>query len=609
MSLFTYLEEYDDPTRYKLIIKSNDETETKYTFDSFHTSNAPFDLTDISADMNVGQTGNFGFVIDDTKDRVIKDTIECGAVAIIQAGKKESEYKNIAYGIIDDIDDNYPATNRILYTFRGLGFGVILNYTILNFLKSANKESITGTQSILKNPEFRVDNLAEELFESEDILPIKNSKTLQQRGNFDTTSLEEAIQVTIPSVNRPQSTASTIIEDFASSSGNVFFVDPQKAVQFRPPYTVHSGITIRPWDKTRLTDPMDTTSYYYGGWSSRRMMKLDQGFFNRVFLTINTDDIINTAPGTETPNFTSLVNKDVAVQFRPGSAQLFNIALLLSKTGTGRSSVEDSLNLTGVKGLICKDDGNNQPGSTIVAKFTIPYGIIGNSPTVVYKLDLQYQTTNIDPTSLYWIILFKCGTTEDSTIQWYHDNDIETETTDASPRYSATKQPFTPQPNQETSNFDDGWGTNSKGPVYRYTFFVTNRTTIEKSDPVSIRKYTPGRPIETRINAPWIHDVRTGYQYADILLQYGAKLKRVYEKKALSIPNKLFFPLQLCNIVYPLAGIEQNSNIMAEINGVRYSASAHDQEKPFGSYTCEVTAIGYVNHYQHLIGESMLCTE
>lgn len=607
MSLYTYLEEYDDPTRYKLIIKSADESQTKYEFDSFNTTNAPFDLTEIAADMNVGQTGNFGFVIDDTKDKVIKDTIGCGAVAIIQAGKKQSEYRNIAYGIIDDIEDNYPATNRIIYSFRGLGFGVILNYTILNFLKSANKESITGTQSILKDPSFRVDNLAEELFESTKILPVKNSKTLQQRGGFNTDALEEAIHVTIPSVNRPQSTASTIIEDFASSSGNVFHVDPEKNVLLRPPYTTHSGITIRPWEESRLTDPVDYTSYYYGGWSSRRMMKLDQGFFNRLFLTINTDDIINTAPGSETPSFTSLANKDVAVQFRPGSSQLFNVALLLSKTGTGRSSVEDSLNMTGVKGLICKDNGSNQPGSTIVATFTIPYDIIGNAPTVVYKLDLQYQTTNIDPSSLYWIILFKCGVSEDSTIQWYHDNDITTETTIAEPRYSATKLPFTPQPNQQTLDFHEGWGTDSKGPVYRYSFFITNKTTIEKSDPVSIAKYTPGRPIETRINAPWIRDVRTGYKYADILLQYGAKLKRVYEKKAVSIPNKLFFPLQLCNIVYPLAGIEQNSSMMAEINGVRYSASAHDQTKPFGSYTVELTAIGYVNHYQDLIGESILC--
>ena len=607
MSLLTTLEEYDDPARYKLVIKKPDESSDVYTYDSFDTSNAPFTLTDISATVAAGQTGDFGFIIDDTKDNVIKDTIDCGSVALIQCGKKQSEYQNIAYGIIDDVDCSYPQGNQKIYTFRGLGFGVVTNYTILNYIMSANKEDIVGTQPILRDPNFRIDNHVLRTFQSIDVLPIKNSKTLEQRGGYNLSSIMDSINVVMSSVDQPLSTASTILENFAASSGNIIHIDQNKNVIMRPPYVKHSGITIRPWDTTRTFDPMDYTSYYYGGWSARKMMKLDQGFFNRLFLTINTDDIISSAPGSETPSFASLTLKDIGVQFRPGSTRLFNLALLLSRVGTGRGSVEDAFNLTGVQGLICKDGGDNQPSNQIVATFSIPYDQINESPTVVYKIDLQYRITDIDPAGLYWIILFKCAEDENNTVRWHHDSDTSTPTDETTTRYSATKMAFTQQPNPYNSDFDEGFGTSSTGPVYRYTFFITNRTTIEASDPISIAKYTPGRPIETRINAPWIKDVRTGYKYANVLLQYGAKLKQVYEKKAVSIPTNLFFPLQLVNIVYPIAGIEENSNIMAEINSARYSASARDAEKPFGSHWVEVTAIGYVSHYQNNVGESILC--
>ena len=47
---------------------------------------------------------------------------------------------------------------------------------------------------------------------------------------------------------------------------------------------------------------------------------------------------------------------------------------------------------------------------------------------------------------------------------------------------------------------------------------------------------------------------------------------------------------------------------MAEINNVKYSASGHNPENPFGSYFVELTAVGYVNHSEKLIGDSILCS-
>ncbi|WP_324092435.1 hypothetical protein [Glutamicibacter sp.] len=613
--LMAAAEEYMDPVKYKLILKTPDESETTYEFDSFDTDNAPFVLQTIDVNPSSASTGDFAFTIDDSKDKVIRDTIECGHVAIIQAAKKQENYKNIMWGIIDDITEDYPIANKLLYSFRGLGYGVVLNYTILNFLKSANKDDIVGN-TVLNDPAFRIDNLALEAFTSTDILPLGNSPTLQDRGGYLLDSLANTIRVTMPTVNAPLTTAATILENFAASSGTVFHVDADKKVYLRPPYKVHSGIIIRQWEvyegtnqpiTERLNDPAETTAYYFGGWSGRKFMKVDQGFFNQVFLTINTDQIISSASGTDTPNFTSLAKKDVGQQFIPGSTKLFNVALLLSKAGIGRSSVDDAYDLTGVQGLICEDTGDNHPSSKIIATFNIPYDQITEAPVPIYNIALSYRMPTIDQNKKHWILLFKRGENEDNTIRWHHDSDFTTASTDALPRYSGTKKPFTDQPTPYNENFEKGWGVNSKGPVHRFSFFATNKTTISAADPMSIKLFTPNRPVEIRVNAPWIHDISTGFKYANTLLQYGAKLKRIYEKKQLSIPNKLFYPLQLANIVYPPAGINQNSNLVAEINSVHYSANSFDAENPYGSYFVELTCVGYMNHFQSKFGESIIC--
>lgn len=614
--LLTTAEEYDDPTRYKLKIYSPDELNLLYEFNSFDPSNAPFDLVEIAADVAIGQNGGFSFRINDTKDRVIKDTVECGYVVQIYAGKKESEYKRMMWGIIDGIADEYPSGQQIFYTMRGAGFGIINNYTILNLVESANKEDLLGTQPILTDPKFRIDNLMIKAFESTDVLPELNAKSLKDRGGFDTSGLVDSCNIVQPTVDQSYSTASNIFENFAAACGMVMWIDQDKKVIARAPYMKHSGITIRPWDTDskgvpnpdRLFDNAATTSYYYGGWSSDRQMVVGE-FFNKIFLTINTDDIVNSAPGEDTVNYTSLSNKDIAMQFRPGSSKLFNISLLLSKTGTGRSTVDDAYNLTGVQGLICKDNGNNKPSSKIIATFNIPYDSIDATPTSIYKMDLQYNVSNIESNDLHWIILFKRGETEESTIRWYHDSDFVTDSTAAVPRYSATKTPFTKQPSPFNSGYVDGWSPDSHGPAYRYSFFATAKTTLAIADSTSIAKYTPGRPVEIRVNAPWINDVRTGTNYANTLLYYGAKLKRVFSKKQVSIPTGLFFPFQLVNIIYPIAGIDQNSNLIAEINSVHYAANAYDQSNPFGSYTVDVTATGYVNHYQKNLKGALVCSD
>jgi hypothetical protein len=615
--LLTTAEEYDNPTRYKLKIYSPDELDLLYEFNSFDPVNAPFDLVDISVDLAIGQNGSFGFRINDTKDRVIKDSIDCGYVAQIYAGKKESEYKRIMWGIIDGITDEYPVGQQIFYTMRGAGFGIVNNYTILNFVESANKEDLLGSQSILTDPRFRIDNLIIKAYESTDVLPELNAMTLKDRGGFDTSALRDSCRVVIPAIDQPYNTASNIFDNFGATGGVVMWVDQDKKVLLRAPYRKHSGITIRPWEVNpvtgkpmpdRLLDNAANTSYYYGGWSSDRQMVTGE-FFNKIFITINTDELVNNSPGEDTTNYTSLSNKDIGMQFRPGASKLFNISLLLSKTGTGRSTVDDAYNLTGVQGLICKDNGNNRPSSKVIATFNIPYDMIDTTPTSIYKMDLQYNVSNIESNDLHWIILFKRGDTEESTIRWYHDSDFLTDSTEDVPRYSATKTPFTKQPTPFNSGFEAGWSPDSHGPAYRYSFFATAKTTLAIADSTSIAKYTPDRPVEVRINAPWINDVRTGARYANSLLQFGAKLKRVFSNKAVSIPTGMFFPFQLVNIIYPVAGINQNSNLVAEITSVHYSASAYDEFSPFGSYTVDLTAVGYVNHYQKNLRGTLICSE
>lgn len=600
--MLTSDDSYWDPLQYRVTIKSPDETEDKHVFDSF-VSNNPFALYGLDVNLGIGQNGDFSLKIDDSKDKVLRNTIDCGSVVKIEAGKSSDLYRSVMYGIIDDIDDSYYGYGGLKYVYKGIGMGIILNYTYVDFVKSAKKEDITSPSFIVTDPNFRADNLALELFQSSQILPVINSKTLEQRGGYDLSQIAGAVKEVIPSISNPLSTASTLMDMFAGGSGSVFWVSPEKQVIFRHPLRRHSGITIRPFERDPSTglnarsDNAEKTSYYIGGWQSSRRMKTESGFYNRIYLIINSENVQQTSPGSDSdsPMYTTLASKDICFQFIPGSSKLSNIAFQLSKTGTGRSAVDDSYGLTGMQGIICKDDGNN-PSEKVVAKFNIPYDEIPlETPAAVYKIDVEYLVSSIDPSALHWFVLFKRGELEESTIRVYHDNDTTTPTTDTVRRYSGTKQPFTRQPRPELEDFPSGFSVRANGPAYKWSIFDNTNMTLVFSDPISIAKYTPGRPIETRINAPWIRDTRTAIKVGNSLISYSGKLKRIFSKKTISIPTNAMMPFEMVTIVAPQAGIEEIRPFQAEINTVSFHADATDTRKVFGSYELDVTAIGYID--------------
>lgn len=603
-TLLTNTEDYWSTYKYKVTIKTPDESDELYIFDSFQSSN-PFVLTGLDVNLGIGQNGDFQLKVDDTKDKVLKNTIDCGAVVKIEGGKTSSLYRSIMYGIIDDIDDSYSGKESIKYVYKGIGMGVILNYTYLNFIKSAQKDGIESPNFIVTDPNFRVDNLTLEAFQSTEVLPMLNSKTLEQRGGFNLTQIAASAKEILPSINSPLGTASSLMEMFAGGSGSIFWIDPEKNVLLRHPMKKHSGITIRPWQKDR-TDSAYKTSYYLGGWQSNKRMKTEAGFYNRIFLVINTETVQQTSPGSQTPIYTSLAGKDVCFQFIPGNARPTNIAFLMSKTGTGRSQVDDSYGLTGVQGIICKDDGNF-PSDKVVAKFNIPYDEIPlDTPAAVYKIDLDFLGS-LDPSAPHWFVIFKRGELEESTVRLYHDNDYVTPTTATVRRYSGTKMPFTRQPNPDQEDFPSGFSTSANGPSYKWSIFENTNMTLAFSDPISIRKYTPGRPIEARINAPWIRDVRTGTKIGNSLIAYSGKLKRIFSKKMVSIPQNGFMPLEMVTIVAPQAGIEELKPYQAEINTIAFHADAYEAQKPFGSEELAVTAIGYIDPLEDLETPCLNC--
>ena len=610
-TILTSHESYWNTYKYKVTIKTPDESDDLYIFDSFQSSN-PFVLTGLDVNLGIGQNGDFTLKVDYTKDKVLKNTIDCGAVVKIEGGKSSDLYRSIMYGIVDDIDDSYSGKESLKYTYKGIGMGVILNYTYLNFVKSAQKDGIESPDFVVTDPTFRIDNLTLEAFQSTGVLPILNSKTLEQRGGFDLSQLANSVKEVIPSINDPLGTAAGLMEFFAGGSGSILWVGPNKEVLFRKPMKKHSGITIRPYERDPLTglnaraDNAYKTSYYLGEWQSNKKMKTEAGFYNRIFLVINTESVQQASPGSETPIFTTLAGKDVCFQFIPGSPRPTNIAFLMSKTGTGRSQVDDSYGLTGVQGIICKDD-NNFPSDRVVAKFNIPYDEIPlDTPAAVYKIDLDFLGS-LDPSAPHWFVIFKRGELEESTIRLYHDNDYVTPTTTNVRRYSGTKMPFTRQPNPELEDFPSGFGVSANGPSYKWSIFENNNMTLSFSDPISIKKYTPGRPIEARINAPWIRDVRTGIKVGNSLIAYSGKLKRIFSKKSVSIPQNGFMPFEVVTIVAPQAGIEELKPYQAEINSVSFHADAYDAKRPFGSEELAVTAIGYVDPIEDLETPCLNC--
>jgi hypothetical protein len=186
--------------------------------------------------------------------------------------------------------------------------------------------------------------------------------------------------------------------------------------------------------------------------------------------------------------------------------------------------------------------------------------------------------------------LRRSGSTEEDTVQWYHDNDRDTESTVLTPRRIGLKIPpvFGPLNQYKEQPFHQGWAKSNKGPVFQFSFFTNAQVTLFMSNPESIARYTPRRPIQALLAAPWITDSVSGLLYMSSVLEAVSKEKRIFTINEVTIPQKQIDAGTLCFLNDTLLKL---NNQLVEIAGVHESATATNLFEPLGRSTCDVSLI------------------
>src|SRR5688572_3213835 len=589
----TMTEQYEEPARFKLEIFSPDESTLLYEYDPVTNINTvPFLLQRVQVrEPGLNTPGAFEFALKSTKRYPWNvRNIPSGAAITISSVRLDGETEKLIQGFIDVRAMN---VRRQFYAmdifYSGLGVGHINSHSLISFRKQP-----AVINEVLNNPEFRIPVLMNEAMTSSDVLPLDTLLPIAQRGNYDLSEvLPGEVMEFLGGVDYT-GTMAGLLDIFAQSSGSAVVVDGNRKVKMRYPNSVHSGHVIKPFLGPELAalDDGDWTSYYMPPLSWSDTIAFDSGCVQAVKLIISNQNVVLSGPQEVNKNYLELANQDIVIQFEPSTTLLQDIAFVLSKTGTGHSDIETALGLDSLVGYVVTDK-NNEPHKKLIASFKIPYSSISDAPNVVTNVQLQWLVGNLNVENKHWLYLAHSGIESDNTVRVHTDGDTSTVSTDDVIRRIGIKSPPTNKVDLVGNQFWKGFNYSNSGPVPLFNFFANQETSLYVMNSQAERLFAPNRPREIQINAPFVRDLKTGYQYAEAYLNFASKRKVMFNDTEITLPRKWIHPLEMVDLVLPEYGYTEASPLTVEISSTMVEAMTSNLTKPLGFDTIHLSMLGY----------------
>ena len=386
-------------------------------------------------------------------------------------------------------------------------------------------------------------------------------------------------------------------------------IDEDRRVNWFYPGKLISGHVIKSQFLDNGTNPGQWTSFSNGTFSTMDSIYPDTAFANRLIARAEKVDLTTGNP--EARGATSLYNKDLA-QYLPNLDNGFmtNSTLIMSKTGSG-TDIGDPLKRY-VFGAIVEDrdissgSGNHSPTGQLVAKFKIAVKDIQQQPSPVQRLNMVKVVPSIDITKGHWMIVFERGSGDalsqsagfapDETCYWWHNNDFKTEG-----QWSAIRPLKFPEGRSDGDKFSNiNWRVRNPGPTYTSGFSTSTSILCEMSDPSSIARWTPNRPIETIIPTIPGASVRTMQIYLAHMIRYTARKRRQFEFEQVTIPNRLFKLGASVQIIDPgSVDLQKGLNTLAQIQEIQYYGDAYSEDAR-GNCFCRILPMQYVSASQEI---------
>lgn len=598
---------YTKPLRFRMKVKDPYEDETLIEYDSWDANRGQgVSLTDVGVTQAMTMSGDFVLSMNDSRDRVVDDEkVNPGCIVTIEAGKEPGKMVELAYGICYVKEMERMKSRYRQFTLEGLGWGSLLSYTHVNFQRIAPPVKVTSRNQLLNFEKlYNLDDVKHiahqvviDLFEDPLLMPFGGS-SLKDKGHFDLSGISKLVTDFLPTINYPIVVAAEVLKSIQAMTGTIANIEGHNRVKFMHPNSMISGHTIRSdWDEQDY-GLGEWTSYSDGEWSYRNSILPGDNFANRLIARAERiDDMTGSVYATAA---TSLFNKDIA-QRLPPTTVLSNLSMVLSKTGGGTD--EDDPLKAYLYGAIVEDE-DFRPVGPLIARFRIPIRDIKvGTPTPVPKIKYVFESgvSSFNPSKHHWFMLFERGSgdsdsgEDDNTIYVWNNNDRETDN-----QYSAIRPlPFGRSDGDPLSNV--GWVVQRKGPTYSFGFATRKTILCQMSHPVSITRWTPGRPIERFVPSLTGASIRTMMIYLTHMLQTSARMRRTFGYNQVSTPNKLFKIGSFVNIRDENSlELKKTQAAYAQLQEIVYTASVGNDDVR-GNHFCNVAPRQYVKPTQLIV--------
>ena len=522
---------YDLPLRPRITIKTIDGEDTLYTFDAFEDTN---DITIPSGNMenSIGETGTFGFTINDHNNEIGKDNLHDVKV-FMELGKTNTSFQHFLIGFGELFEVDRPGTNEQFYNLSGFGTKIWAYQLYIN-----RRETYRRTESDAKVYNIINNALTKRLWR-----PLKTlDESIEDITGWSPDGISTKVNTPFTVIDKSFVYFGDLCDELCDVTGAVWFIDYSTGSEiFTFTYNpdLETNVLIKSGDlKDTNNDDALKTAYIEGAFRIGDDTSTQAGTATRLFTTTIQDsqNVFEIGP---TAGQTSLDFRALAQQviIDNDARRIEQIELSLSKTGDPQSPNNR------VNGDIVLDN-NNKPTGNILDEFHIDLGSIKHNPEKI-KVDVDISPSKLDVAqSKIWVRLFQRsgdGTINNgepqhdpnNTVFWHHNNIFNT-----------TQAYYSASANEGDENKKDtlSWNATNQGPMYRITIYSNLRRLFSRTNKKAANLI---RLREQFINTDFLLDPTDVTRYLSLNLSKTSKGRRAIGDFLVTVPNNyLFRPYQ-----------------------------------------------------------------
>lgn len=573
--------EYNDPIIPVITIKNRANNKTLLEHDISKENDTLLSPFGLSVESGIKKTGSFTLKVYDDYGYIRSGLIPYRGRVNIKAKKPhQTQYTNLINGLILNIQklESYNNGDEI-WEISGQSMKHILGHTHIRYSRNIPFLNLKENKLNLKNtdPKYWVGNVFNDILTNRTIFPNNNGYNLLERGDFTANGVSKDIPLTIPSVNFT-GTADDLLGQLADNVGCIYGVDEDNDIYLKFPTFSSTGHVIK--TKTSIGDSTDYTMYTRADISTGT--SVDSNVYAEVIIG-EADSSSIVSNNSSTNSYTSLFNKDIAVQIDLRSTELYDLTFILSKLNAGTDS--DNPENTNLRGFIAADN-KNQIGKDVVAEISIALRDIPSTPEPISRRNLKFKRP-IDPTQKYWLVLQEIGNSENNTVLWWHDNGSTAKA--GIQTYAAIRD--IPYGRGATEAYiPNGWIYLKNKQVYSNTFTLRSpilhvSNVIYNGNPDD---YLDKAPVETVQSPTYISDTAGMMQFSAIFNENVSRIIQSYDFGEVSIPDKL--PRPGISVVYLNT---RNIQQPVSITDIAYDFGVGEGQV-FGTNNCKISGVGYI---------------